>query len=163
MIQLISLLDAYTVPEKFTDSLTTLDICFVTEYAGKSIAERLESGTRFKERDISLVVYQVLSALKHLHCELRVVHRVHILNIDTHMATVDEHFKDLSSSNVVVNDNCSVKIVDYGLARYWHVDSARTLYQYDTTLHYQAPELLCDLDDYDEKGNGDKRFDTRNF
>lgn len=113
--------------EKYTDFR---DVCFVVEHAGRSLRSRLEAGTRFRERDISLVVYQILSAVNHLHTELSVIHR------------------DLTPANVVVDDDCNVKLVDYGLARYWSKELQRGLYLYDMTQPYQAPELLCELADY---------------
>ena len=59
--------------------------------------------------------------------------------------------QDLKPSNIVVNDKCILKVLDFGLARKKTVDSAMRMSDYVVTRYYRAPEVILGLP-YSEKG-----------
>ena len=71
--------------------------------------------------------YQLLRGIGYLH-DCGVAHR------------------DLKPSNIVVRADCSLKIVDFGLAR-GNLDG-NDMTEYVVTRHYRAPELLCETKNY---------------
>ena len=70
-IQLISLVGVYTSKIVFAD-----DVCFVTAYAGQSLRQRLDDGTVFRAKTISIILYQILSGVRYLHETVGVIHHV---------------------------------------------------------------------------------------
>ncbi|XP_028925300.1 mitogen-activated protein kinase 13 isoform X3 [Ornithorhynchus anatinus] len=76
-------------------------------------------GMEFSEDKIQYLVYQMLKGLKYIH-SAGVIHR------------------DLKPGNLAVNEDCELKILDFGLAR--HADSEMT--GYVVTRWYRAPEVI---------------------
>lgn len=72
-------------------------------------------------------LYQILRGLKYIH-SANVIHR------------------DLKPSNLLVNANCDLKIIDFGLAR--PTAENELLTEYVVTRWYRAPELLLNSSDY---------------
>ncbi|XP_032825168.1 mitogen-activated protein kinase 8-like isoform X1 [Petromyzon marinus] len=73
---------------------------------------------------ISYLLYQMLCGIKHLH-SAGIIHR------------------DLKPSNIVVKSDCSLKILDFGLAR-----TAATSFMmtpYVVTRYYRAPEVILGM------------------
>ncbi|KAM3725324.1 GLH-binding kinase [Dirofilaria immitis] len=56
--------------------------------------------------------------------------------------------QDLKPSNIVVNDKCILKILDFGLAR--KIETGERMTVYVVTRYYRAPEVILGLP-YDEK------------
>uniref|UniRef100_A0A915PZY0 Protein kinase domain-containing protein n=1 Tax=Setaria digitata TaxID=48799 RepID=A0A915PZY0_9BILA len=56
--------------------------------------------------------------------------------------------QDLKPSNIVVNDKCILKILDFGLAR--KIETSERMTIYVVTRYYRAPEVILGLP-YDEK------------
>ena len=52
-------------------------------------------------------------------------------------------FQDLKPSNIAVKTDCSLKILDFGLARTTNMTFAQT--QYVVTRHYRAPEVILGM------------------
>ncbi|KAI2792307.1 Mitogen-activated protein kinase HOG1 [Penicillium oxalicum] len=73
-------------------------------------------------------LYQIMRGLKYVH-SAGVVHR------------------DLKPGNILVNENCDLKICDFGLARMQEKDMTG----YVATRFYRAPEIMLTWRQYDEK------------
>uniref|UniRef100_A0A8C0BZB6 mitogen-activated protein kinase n=1 Tax=Buteo japonicus TaxID=224669 RepID=A0A8C0BZB6_9AVES len=74
---------------------------------------------KLTEDRIQFLVYQMLKGLKYIHSS-GIIHR------------------DLKPGNLAVNEDCELKILDFGLAR--HTDSEMT--GYVVTRWYRAPEVI---------------------
>ncbi|MEQ2163748.1 Mitogen-activated protein kinase 14A, partial [Goodea atripinnis] len=68
---------------------------------------------------VQFLIYQILRGLKYIH-SADIIHR------------------DLKPSNLAVNEDCELKILDFGLAR--HTDDEMT--GYVATRWYRAPEIM---------------------
>uniref|UniRef100_A0A0K0EP83 Stress-activated protein kinase JNK n=2 Tax=Strongyloides stercoralis TaxID=6248 RepID=A0A0K0EP83_STRER len=112
-------------PQQTPESLQ--DIYFIMEKMDGTIDkcyEKLLDHTR-----ISFLTYQILCALKHLHAS-GVIHR------------------DLKPHNIGLNNDCTVKLLDFGLSRY--IENQMHFTKNIVTLFYRAPEVLLSLK-YNEK------------
>ena len=76
---------------------------------------------------VQFLTYQILRGLKYIH-SAGIVHR------------------DLKPSNIAVDENCSAKIIDFGLAR--HTDLEMT--GYVATRWYRAPEIMLNWMHYNQ-------------
>ncbi|XP_043943271.1 mitogen-activated protein kinase 12-like [Protopterus annectens] len=74
---------------------------------------------KLTEDRIQFLVYQILKGLKYIH-SAGIIHR------------------DLKPGNLAVNEDCELKILDFGLAR--HADTEMT--GYVVTRWYRAPEVI---------------------
>uniref|UniRef100_A0A2K6RC68 Mitogen-activated protein kinase 13 n=1 Tax=Rhinopithecus roxellana TaxID=61622 RepID=A0A2K6RC68_RHIRO len=86
-------------------------------------------GMEFSEEKIQYLVYQMLKGLKYIH-SAGVVHR------------------DLKPGNLAVNEDCELKILDFGLAR--HANAEMT--GYVVTRWYRAPEVILSWMHYNQTG-----------
>ncbi|XP_050077889.1 stress-activated protein kinase JNK-like [Anopheles maculipalpis] len=121
---IIKLLYAYT-PQQTLE--TFRDVYIFTELMDNNLRKVI--GTKLDHERISFLVYQMLCGIKYLHAA-GIIHR------------------DLKPSNIVVCRNCSLKILDFGLAR--SIDTSFTMTQYVVTRHYRAPEIILNME-YDTK------------
>ncbi|XP_018616288.1 mitogen-activated protein kinase 14A [Scleropages formosus] len=111
----ICLLDVFT-PDSSIENFQTFYIVmpFVAQDLGHIMKKR-----RLTDRIITYLFYQILRGLKYIH-SAGIIHR------------------DLKPSNLAVNENCELKILDFGLAR--HTESEMT--GYVVTRWYRAPEVI---------------------
>eukprot|EP01134_Creolimax_fragrantissima_P000929 CFRG0929T1 len=79
------------------------------------------------EEHVKFFIYQILKGLKYVH-SADIVHR------------------DLKPGNIAVNEDCGVKILDFGLAR----QSDPEMTGYVATRHYRAPEIMLNWRRYDK-------------
>uniref|UniRef100_A0A182Q8U8 Stress-activated protein kinase JNK n=1 Tax=Anopheles farauti TaxID=69004 RepID=A0A182Q8U8_9DIPT len=121
---IIKLLYAYTPQQTLA---TFRDVYIFTELMDSNLRNVI--GTKLDHERISYLVYQMLCGIKYLHAA-GIIHR------------------DLKPSNIVVCKNCSLKILDFGLAR--SVDTSFTMTQYVVTRHYRAPEIIVNME-YDTR------------
>ncbi|AWP09238.1 putative mitogen-activated protein kinase 14A-like [Scophthalmus maximus] len=111
----ICLLDVFTPDfalEKFQTFYMVMP--FVAQDLGHIMKRR-----RLSERIITYLFYQLLRGLKYIH-SAGIIHR------------------DLKPGNLAVNENCELKILDFGLAR--QTESEMT--GYVVTRWYRAPEVI---------------------
>lgn len=101
-----------------TSMLDLNDVYLVTELMGADLNSIIRTQT-LSDDHVCFLVYQILRGLKYIH-SADVIHR------------------DLKPSNLAVNENCDLKILDFGLARV--ADPEMT--GYVATRWYRAPEVM---------------------
>ncbi|XP_074083300.1 mitogen-activated protein kinase 12 isoform X1 [Macrotis lagotis] len=111
----IGLLDVFT-PDDTLDDFT--DFYLVMPFMGTDLS-KLMKHEKLSDDRIQFLVYQILRGLKYIHAA-GIVHR------------------DLKPGNLAVNEDCELKILDFGLAR--QADSEMT--GYVVTRWYRAPEVI---------------------
>ncbi|KAI1897042.1 hypothetical protein AGOR_G00079040 [Albula goreensis] len=111
----ICLLNVFT-PDSSLEKFQTFYMVmpFVAQDLGHIMKRR-----RLTDRIITYLFYQILRGLKYIH-SAGIIHR------------------DLKPNNLAVNENCELKILDFGLAR--HTESEMT--GYVVTRWYRAPEVI---------------------
>lgn len=119
---IIGLLDLFTSGTSFD---TYSDVYLVTQLMDADLYKLLRNKQSFSIEHIKFFVYQILRGLKYAH-SAGIIHR------------------DLKPGNLAVNENCDLKILDFGLARV--VD--RTMTMCITTQWYRAPEVILDCEHY---------------
>ncbi|EGF77722.1 hypothetical protein BATDEDRAFT_30646 [Batrachochytrium dendrobatidis JAM81] len=102
------------------------DLYFITELLGTDL-QRLLSVKKLEPQYIQYFAYQIFCGLKYVH-SAGVVHR------------------DLKPGNILINENCDLKICDFGLARV--TESLMT--GYVSTRYYRAPEIMLTWQRYDK-------------
>lgn len=112
---IISLLDVFTPS---TDFSSFQDVYLVTDLMGSDLHTILKYQP-LSDGHVQWIIYQILRGLKYLH-SAGVIHR------------------DLKPSNIAINEDCYVKILDFGLARVQ--DDQMT--GYVATRWYRAPEVM---------------------
>nr|XP_031529495.1 mitogen-activated protein kinase 12 isoform X3 [Vicugna pacos] len=90
---------------------------------------KLMKHEKLSEDRIQFLVYQMLKGLKYIH-DAGIIHR------------------DLKPGNLAVNEDCELKILDFGLAR--QADSEMT--GYVVTRWYRAPEVILNWMHYTQTG-----------
>ncbi|KAH0616546.1 hypothetical protein JD844_027732 [Phrynosoma platyrhinos] len=111
----IGLLDVFT-PDVSLDKFN--DFYLVMPFMGTDLSKIMKHEKLTEDR-IQFLVYQMLKGLKYIHSS-GIIHR------------------DLKPGNLAVNEDCELKILDFGLAR--HTDSEMT--GYVVTRWYRAPEVI---------------------
>ncbi|XP_072175455.1 mitogen-activated protein kinase 14B-like [Diadema setosum] len=120
----ISLLDCFT-PSMSRG--TFVDVYFVTHLMGADLNSIIKCQT-LTDDHVQFLIYQVLRGLKYIH-SAGVIHR------------------DLKPSNIAVNEDCELRILDFGLAR----SSDDEMTGYVATRWYRAPEIMLNWMHYTEK------------
>lgn len=111
----IGLLDLFTPAEKLEDFE---DIYLVTQLMGADLNNIVKT-QKLTDDHVQFLIYQILRGLKYIH-SAGIIHR------------------DLKPSNIAVNEDCELKILDFGLAR--HTENEMT--GYVATRWYRAPEIM---------------------
>uniref|UniRef100_A0A0N4ZJR2 mitogen-activated protein kinase n=1 Tax=Parastrongyloides trichosuri TaxID=131310 RepID=A0A0N4ZJR2_PARTI len=119
----INLHDVFTSTETFSKFN---DIYLVTSLMGADLSDILKI-QKLSDEHIQFLVYQILRALKYIH-SAGIIHR------------------DLKPSNIAVNEDCELRILDFGLAR--HTESEMT--GYVATRWYRAPEIMLNWMHYSQ-------------
>lgn len=94
------------------------DFYLVMPFMGTDLGKLMKL-QRLSEDKVQYLVYQMLKGLKYIH-SAGIIHR------------------DLKPGNLAINQECELKILDFGLAR--HTDSEMT--GYVVTRWYRAPEVI---------------------
>jgi len=111
----IGLLDVFT-PSTTLDDFQ--DVYLVTHLMGADLNSIIKT-QRLSDDHVQFLVYQILRGLKYIH-SAGIIHR------------------DLKPSNIAVNEDCELKILDFGLAR----QSEAEMTGYVATRWYRAPEIM---------------------
>ncbi|XP_051932484.1 mitogen-activated protein kinase 14B isoform X1 [Hippocampus zosterae] len=111
----IGLLDVFT-PATSLEEFT--DVYLVTHLMGADL-NNIVKCQKLTDDHVQFLIYQILRGLKYIH-SADIIHR------------------DLKPSNLAVNEDCELKILDFGLAR--HTDDEMT--GYVATRWYRAPEIM---------------------
>uniref|UniRef100_A0A8C7LWS8 mitogen-activated protein kinase n=1 Tax=Oncorhynchus mykiss TaxID=8022 RepID=A0A8C7LWS8_ONCMY len=121
----IGLLDVFT-PATSLEEFN--DVYLVTHLMGADLNNIIKC-QKLTDDHVQFLIYQILRGLKVKHTH-------------THRQT------DLKPSNLAVNEDCELKILDFGLAR--HTDDEMT--GYVATRWYRAPEIMLNWMHYNMTG-----------
>eukprot|EP00296_Roombia_truncata_P000064 JP435722.1.p1 GENE.JP435722.1~~JP435722.1.p1 ORF type:complete len:369 (+),score=134.07 JP435722.1:42-1148(+) len=107
------------------------DLYIVTELMDTDLYQIIASKQGLSDDHYQYFLYQMLRGVKYLHTA-NVIHR------------------DMKPSNLLVNENCDLKICDFGLARVFDTADplCGDLTQYVITRWYRPPELLLSAKEY---------------
>uniref|UniRef100_A0A8C6T8T4 mitogen-activated protein kinase n=1 Tax=Neogobius melanostomus TaxID=47308 RepID=A0A8C6T8T4_9GOBI len=119
----IGLLDVFT-PASALESFNELYL--VTNLMGADL-NNIVKFQRLTDEHVQFLIYQLLRGLKYIH-SAGLIHR------------------DLKPSNVAVNEDCELRILDFGLAR--QTDDEMT--GYVATRWYRAPEIMLNWMHYNQ-------------
>ncbi|GBM88583.1 Mitogen-activated protein kinase 14 [Araneus ventricosus] len=119
----IGLLDVFT-PSTTLDDFQ--DVYLVTHLMGADLNNIIKT-QRLSNDHVQFLVYQILRGLKYIH-SAGIIHR------------------DLKPSNIAVNEDCELKILDFGLARHAEVEMTG----YVATRWYRAPEIMLNWMHYNQ-------------
>nr|CAB3263635.1 p38 kinase [Phallusia mammillata] len=119
----IGLLDVFTPASSLADFT---DMYLVTHLMGADLNQIIKS-QKLTDEHVQFLIYQVLRGLKYIH-SAGIIHR------------------DLKPSNIAVNEDCELKILDFGLARL--TDDQMT--GYVATRWYRAPEIMLNWMHYNQ-------------
>jgi c-Jun N-terminal kinase len=118
-VNIIGLLDVFT-PQKSLDEFQ--DVYLVMELMDANLCQVIQM--ELDHERISYLLYQLLCGIKHLH-SAGIIHR------------------DLKPSNIVVDRRCTLKILDFGLARSRAHNHNMT--PYVVTRYYRSPEVVLGM------------------
>ncbi|XP_046854626.1 stress-activated protein kinase JNK-like isoform X2 [Xenia sp. Carnegie-2017] len=116
---IVSLLNVFT-PQDSLQEFT--DLYLVMELMDANLCQVISMDLDHER--LSYLLYQMLCGVKHLHAA-GIIHR------------------DLKPSNIVVKSDCSLKILDFGLAR--SAGSNFMMTPYVVTRYYRAPEVILGM------------------
>jgi len=111
----IGLLDVFTPGTSLSDFQ---DVYMVTHLMGADL-NKIVKTQKLSDDHVQFLVYQILRGLKYIH-SAGIIHR------------------DLKPSNIAVNEDCELKILDFGLAR----PTETEMTGYVATRWYRAPEIM---------------------
>lgn len=120
----ISLLDTFTPQDDLSEFA---DVYLVTHLMGADLNNITKVQT-LSDEHVQFLIYQLLRGLKYIH-SAGIIHR------------------DLKPCNVAVNENCELKILDFGLAR----ASDDSMTGYVATRWYRAPEIMLNWMQYNSQ------------
>lgn len=119
-VNIIGLLDVFT-PQKTLEDFQ--DVYLVMELMDANLCQVIQMDIDHDR--ISYLLYQMLCGIKHLH-SAGIIHR------------------DLKPSNIVVNRTCTLKILDFGLARSRN-NTHNNMTPYVVTRYYRSPEVVLGM------------------
>ena len=98
---------------------------------------------KLTDEQVKFIVYQIMRGLKYIH-SAGIIHRWQGPWIQKIFWL--SSFRDLKPSNLAVNEDCDLKILDFGLAR--PTDAEMT--GYVATRWYRAPEIMLNWMHYSQ-------------
>lgn len=116
---IIGLLNAFT-PQRTLEEFQ--DVYLVMELMDANLCQVIQMDLDHER--MSYLLYQLLCGIKHLH-SAGIIHR------------------DLKPSNIVVKSDCTLKILDFGLAR--TAGTSFMMTPYVVTRYYRAPEVILGM------------------
>ncbi|EGT47743.1 hypothetical protein CAEBREN_30533 [Caenorhabditis brenneri] len=132
--QIIGILNCFT-PQKKLDEFN--DLYIVMELMDANLCQVIQMDLDHER--LSYLLYQMLCGIRHLH-SAGIIHR------------------DLKPSNIVVRSDCTLKILDFGLAR--TAIEAFMMTPYVVTRYYRAPEVILGMGykENEQLGTPDRSF-----
>lgn len=121
---IIGLLDVFHPGGNTLDSFQ--QVYLVTHLMGADLNNIIRT-QRLSDDHVQFLVYQILRGLKYIH-SAGIIHR------------------DLKPSNIAVNEDCELKILDFGLAR----PTENEMTGYVATRWYRAPEIMLNWMHYNQ-------------
>lgn len=115
---IIGLLNAFTPQRTFEEFA---DVYLVMELMDANLCQVIQ--LPLDHERMSYLLYQMLCGIKHLHLA-GIIHR------------------DIKPSNIVVKSDCTLKILDFGLAR---TSTTFMMTPYVVTRYYRAPEVILGM------------------
>merc|ERR1740123_2511049 len=112
---IIGLLDVFTPAQTLNDFN---DVYLVTALMGADLNNIVKT-QKLSDDHVQFLVYQILRGMKYVH-SAGIIHR------------------DLKPSNIAVNEDCELRILDFGLAR----PTENEMTGYVATRWYRAPEIM---------------------
>merc|ERR1711899_591463 len=112
---IIGLLDCFT-PQSTLDQFA--DVYMVTHLMGADLNNIIKT-QKLSDDHVQFLIYQIIRGMKYVH-SAGIIHR------------------DLKPSNIAVNEDCELKILDFGLAR----PTENEMTGYVATRWYRAPEIM---------------------
>ncbi|KAL2938327.1 Mitogen-activated protein kinase 3 [Bienertia sinuspersici] len=103
------------------------DVYVATELMGADLHQIIRSQQSLSEEHCQYFLYQILRGLKYIH-SANLIHN------------------DLKPSNLLVNENCDLKISGFHLA--WPTSETELMTEYDGSTWYKAPEIFLNSSDY---------------
>ncbi len=116
---------------------TEFGLFMVMEYVqAKTISERLRDNGKFSIKDTVAILNQILNAIGHAH-KVGVIHR------------------DIKPNNILLCDDGTVKVMDFGLAKVVHDHGSQSTVTQAAagTLYYMSPEQIKGLKNVDNRSD----------
>ena len=107
------------------------DVYLVMEKMDSDLQKIIASKQELSDEHYQFILYQILRALYFLH-SANIIHR------------------DFKPSNVLINEDCTVKLCDFGMSRGIQ-DENISLTEYVVTRYYRAPEVMLSSRHYSKK------------
>ena len=105
-------------------------IYLVTSFMDIDLHKVIYSKQKLSDDHLKVIIYQMIRAVYTLH-SANVIHR------------------DLKPSNILANEDCEVKLCDFGLARAVKDDEdTEDFTEYVVTRYYRAPEIMLSSHEY---------------
>jgi len=120
---IIGLLDCFTPTSKLDEFQ---DVYMVTHLMGADLNNIIKT-QKLSDDHVQFLVYQIIRGMKYVH-SAGIIHR------------------DLKPSNIAVNEDCELKILDFGLAR----PTENEMTGYVATRWYRAPEIMLNWMHYNQ-------------
>ena len=107
------------------------DIYLIMEKMDSDLQKIIFSKQELSDEHYQFILYQILRAIYYLH-SANIIHR------------------DFKPSNVLINEDCTIKLCDFGMSRNLKEDDL-TLTEYVVTRYYRAPEIMLSSHHYSKK------------
>ena len=107
------------------------DVYLVMEKMDSDLQKIIASKQELSDEHYQFILYQILRALYFLH-SANIIHR------------------DFKPSNVLINEDCTIKLCDFGMSRGVQEENI-LLTEYVVTRYYRAPEVMLSSHHYSKK------------
>ena len=107
------------------------DIYLVMEKMDSDLQKIIFSKQELSDDHYQFILYLILQAIYYLH-SANIIHR------------------DFKPSNVLINEDCTIKLCDFGMSRNLK-ENDLTLTEYVVTRYYRAPEIMLSSHHYSKK------------